>query len=210
MKDKVLTLLTTKFEGVSSQILDRVASKLAKGATTEEEAQELVDNYTFANLLEAYGDSRATEASKAAVANYKAKHSNKPDQTDTSSDPDTTSPDATPDWAKALIASTKALQDKVAAMEGEKTAANRRAIINKAVEKLPESLRKAYERIPVDTMNDEDFSSMASDIANEVDTIAKDMKTAGAVFKAPFGATQTQSNQATEKEIADAVSKLNF
>ena len=61
MKGKILDALKAKFTGVSDTILDRVAEKLAKTVTTEEEVKTAVDGVTFQQVLESYGDSRATE-----------------------------------------------------------------------------------------------------------------------------------------------------
>ena len=74
MKKKILELLKTKFEGVSESILDRIAEKLAKTVTTEEQAATSVEGVTLQQVLEAYGDSRATEATKTAVSNYEKRH----------------------------------------------------------------------------------------------------------------------------------------
>ncbi len=74
MKTKALDLLKAKFEGVSEQILSRIADKVAKTAKTDEEVQTAVDGLTFQSLLDSYGDSRATEAQQTAVRNYETKH----------------------------------------------------------------------------------------------------------------------------------------
>ena len=57
-----MNALTTKFPGVSATILGRIADKLAKTAVTAEDVKTTVDGVTFQQVLESYGDSRATEA----------------------------------------------------------------------------------------------------------------------------------------------------
>lgn len=74
MKEKILAALKTKFAGVPEAILDRIASKLAKTASTEEQVNSLVEGMTLQNVFDSYGDSRATEASQRAVSNYQKKH----------------------------------------------------------------------------------------------------------------------------------------
>lgn len=74
MKKKILEALTTKFEGVDAKILDRIATKLAKTVTKEEDVEPAVEGVTFQEVLTSYGDARATEASNTAVSNYEKKH----------------------------------------------------------------------------------------------------------------------------------------
>ena len=71
IRDEIFALLKTKFDGVDDATIGRVADKLAKTAT---DASAAVDGCTFAQVLEMYGDSRATEASLSAVRNYERKH----------------------------------------------------------------------------------------------------------------------------------------
>lgn len=74
MKQQILTALKAKFVGVSDAILDRVATKLAQTVTTAEQVQTAVDGVTFQQVLESYGDSRATQATQTAVHNYETKY----------------------------------------------------------------------------------------------------------------------------------------
>ena len=69
-----MNALTTKFPGVSATILGRIADKLAKTATSAEDVKTAVDGVTFQQILESYGDSRATEAQQTAVLNYEKKY----------------------------------------------------------------------------------------------------------------------------------------
>ncbi len=62
MRKEILEALTTKFAGVSATILGRIADKLAKTVTTAEQVKTAVDGVTFQQVLESYGDSRATES----------------------------------------------------------------------------------------------------------------------------------------------------
>ena len=69
MKDRILAALKAKFSGVSADILDRIAGMLAKTVTTEEQVATAVEGVTeeLINVIEGYGDSRATGAQKTAA-----------------------------------------------------------------------------------------------------------------------------------------------
>ncbi len=69
MKDRILAALKAKFSGVSADILDRIAVMLAKTVTTEEQVATAVEGVTeeLINVIEGYGDSRATGAQKTAA-----------------------------------------------------------------------------------------------------------------------------------------------
>lgn len=67
MRKEILDALKAKFPGVSESILGRIADKLAKTASTQEQVTTAVEGVTFQQVLESYGDSRATEAQQTAV-----------------------------------------------------------------------------------------------------------------------------------------------
>ena len=136
MRKEILDALKAKFPGVSDAILGRIADKLAKTATTAEQVATAVEGVTFQQVLESYGDSRATEAQQTAVSNYEkkhglkdgkqvkggasAEHNDEPDNQHGNGDNDT------PAWAKAIIDGQKSLSDRLAAIEGDKVTASRK------------------------------------------------------------------------------------
>ena len=61
---------------------------------------------------------------------------------------------------------------------------NRRSV-RQVFRKLPENLRKAYERTPVDGLTDEQFNTLVGEITTEVDGIVNDTRAKGAVFGRP-------------------------
>ncbi len=69
MKKEILEALKAKFPGVSDNVLDRIANKLAKTVTTAEQVKTAVEGVTIQQVIESYGDSRATEASNTAREN---------------------------------------------------------------------------------------------------------------------------------------------
>lgn len=212
MKKTIFEALKAKFTGVADAILERIASKMAKTVTTEEQAKEAVEALTFQQVLESYGDSRATDATKTAVLNYEKTHGLKDGKpvTKTGSDPDQgadtdpgdTDPDM-PAWAKNLNKQLNTLTDRITRMDGERTTTARRQQLAAIVDKLPESLRKAYGRVSVENLTEEEFTALTGEITAEVEGIAKEMGAKGAVFGRP-AKSGGNSGSGTEKEATDA------
>lgn len=221
MKQQILTALKAKFVGVSDAILDRVATKLAQTVTTAEQVQTAVDGVTFQQVLESYGDSRATQATQTAVHNYETKYGLKdgvkvtPPETQPPVVPPVTPPvtppaggaETVPAWAQALIDSNNSLKNELAQMKIARTTETRKQQISTLIEKLPENLRKAYSRTPVDGLTDEQFTALVGEITTEVGDIQSSILQKGAVFGKP--AAQNGGNQGAEltKEQVAAISQ---
>lgn len=221
MKQQILTALKAKFVGVSDAILDRVATKLAQTVTTAEQVQTAVDGVTFQQVLESYGDSRATQATQTAVHNYETKYGLKdgvkvtPPEQQPPVVPPVTPPvtppaggaEAVPAWAQALIESNNSLKNELAQMKTDRTTETRKQQISTLIEKLPENLRKAYSRTPVDGLTDEQFTTLVGEITTEVGDIQSSIQQKGAVFGKP--AAQNGGNQGAEltKEQVAAISQ---
>lgn len=221
MKQQFLEALKTKFDGVSDRILGRMADRLAKTATATDDVQSVVDNVTFQQILEQYGDSRATEAQQTAIKTYESKYGLKDGKPTTEDVAKATPQDATeagndiPAWAQSLIESNKALSAQVAAMQGERVTADRRAQLSEITANLPQAIRKAYNRTPIDQLTDEQFEALKGEVTAEAAEIAKETATRGAVFGRPTvqGGTQTQqqaagNKEATQEEAQAVVDKL--
>lgn len=216
MRQLILDALKTKFTGVSEKILGRIADKLAKTVTTQEQVQTAVDGVQFQQVLESYGDSRATEATQTAVANYEAKHGLKDGKVVKAGDGDNgkTNPNGDgdekiPAWAQTLLADNKEMKATIKAMQGEKVTASRREQLSKIISALPPAVKKAYERTPVDSISDEEFETLKSEITTEAAEIAKETASKGVVFGKPTiqGGTKTQQNSGGEKEATDDEAK---
>lgn len=216
MKKAILDALKTKFEGVSDNILDRIATKMAKTVTTEEQVKEAVENYTLQQVIDGYADSRASEAQQTAVKNYESKYhlkdGNKLDDTTPPVPP--TPPntgDDVPAWAKALQETLQKQSEELAAFKRGNITTSRKKQLTDITAKLPEAMRKAYDRIAVDTYSDEEFANILSEVTTETDNILTEAKQAGAVFG---GRTHGNSGggvvapKATEKEVDEVASKL--
>ena len=213
MKKAILDALKAKFEGVSDNILDRIATKMAKTVTTEEQAKEAVENYTLQQVIDGYADSRASEAQQTAVKNYESKYhlkdGNKLDDTTPPVPPNTG--DDVPAWAKALQETLQKQSEELAAFKRGNITTSRKKQLTDITAKLPEAMRKAYDRIAVDTYSDEEFANILSEVTTETDNILTEAKQAGAVFG---GRTHGNSGigvvtpKATEKEVDEVASKL--
>lgn len=71
-------------------------------------------------------------------------------------------------------------------MEGERTTASRKQKLSEVTSKLPEELRKPYERTAIENLSDEDFNSLLGEITTEVETISGSIAAKGAVFGNPL------------------------
>ena len=201
MKKKIIELLATKFEGVSENILSRIADKLSKTITSEDDLEDAVSKVTFQTVIESYADSRVTEAQKTAVENYKKKHNINDDATPTPSQQPQLQPeqpkssaDEMPEWAKTLVESNKALSAKIAAMESEKVGNSRKAKLQDAVKGLPEAIANRYAKdfARLQFKDDADFDGWLNEVAPEMAAVAKDF--AKPRFNAPKsgGAAKTE------------------
>lgn len=216
MKQKILDALKTRYAGVSDTILDRVADKLAKTVTDEDAIATAVDG-AFSDILEAYGDRRATDASKTAVANYERKHGLKDGQKVSGGEPpiepNQPKQDDMPAWAQALVDSNKKLAERLAAIDGERTATTRRGKLNELLKDLPEQLRKPYQRIDLTSMTDEAFDTLMGELPNEIGELQKTTAGNQAVFGRPRNASQTSTpkntNEASEAEVDAVVKNLH-
>lgn len=212
MKKEILEALTTKFPGVPASILDRIATKLAKTVTTAEQVKTAVEGVAIQQVIESYGDSRATEASNTARENaikdyesrYGLKDGVKTTTTTTGGEQQSTGGSATdntggeevPAWARRLIGD-------IAELKASKTTDTRKQQLNAIIDKLPENLRKPYERLPLDKYSEEEFNSMLGEITTEVEGIANDTAAKGAVFGKPSASTgSTTKTELTEAQKA--------
>lgn len=213
MRKEILDALTAKFPGVPAAILGRIADKLAKTANTEEEVKAAVEAVTIQSLIESYGDSRATEAANTArdnaVKDYEKRHGLKDGKpAGTAEVPPTeqkgakggTKPeDDAPAWAKTLIG-------RIDALETRQVAESRHKRLSDLTARLPESLRKAYGRTPVDGCSDDEFETLLAEVKGEVDAIAKESAAKGSVTGRPLknqgAAAAEELTQAQRESIA--------
>lgn len=213
MKKELLDALKAKFPGVSDNILGRIATKLAKTVTTAEQVKTAVEGVTIQQVIESYGDSRATEASETArenaVKDYETRYGLKDGvKTGSSSttttggeqstgsgatNPSTGGNEQIPAWAQKLF-------DRLDAQDKARATETRTQQLNAVIGKLPEQMRKAYVRIPVDKYSEEEFSKLLGEITTEVEGIADETAAQGGAFGKPSantgGSTKTELSEA--------------
>lgn len=208
MKKELLAALKAKFEGVNESILSRIADKLAKTTTKEEDVATAVSGVTIQQIIEGYGDSRATEAQQSAVRNYEEKYGLKDGER--IQEPKLKPQEETmPEWAKQLVAENKTLSERLGRMDGERITAERKQKLSAVFKKLPENLRKPYERMSIDNLSDEEFTTLVGEITAEVDEIASSMKSKGAVFGRPAAHQGGDNSQELSKEEQEAIAARN-
>lgn len=222
MLKELLEALKVKFPDISEHILNRIAKSKANTVTTAEQVKTVVDGITLQQVIDSYADSRATEAQATAVHNYETKHGlrdgvkvepTNPTTVVTPNPSQTTQPQggAQPSTTDALLAqlleSNKRLNERLDKYECERTTASRKQQVAEIAAKLPENLRKPYERISLDALTDEQFETLKGELTTEIDGIASGIKSQGAVFgrpNAPQGGA-TKVNELT-KEQEEAIS----
>lgn len=219
MYQLILNALKAKFQGVSDAVLSRIANKLAKTVTSQEQVATSVEGVTLQQVIDSYADHRATEAQQTAVQNYESKYGLKDGEKVTpvtvqqqGSQPTggqptqlTAGANETPEWAKQLIEQNKTLTDRIAKMEGQRTTDNRKQQLSTIIAKLPEKLRKPYERITLDSLSDEQFNTLVTEVTTEVEGIANDINSKGAVFGRPTANSGGNQGNELTKEQQDAI-----
>lgn len=219
MKKEILEGLKAKYSDVQDSILSRIADKLAKTVTTEDQVGTAVAGVTIQQIIESYGDSRATEATTTAVANYEKKHNlkegkpsaaneQKPEVKKAGSEDD--DDDKTPAWAKALIESNKALENKIKAIEGEKVATTRTQKLESILEeiKMPEKMRSTYRRTvgKMNFENDEEFETFLTEMKDEVEPLVAEIIQKGAVFQSrPPGGNRNPTDKEPSAEVKERI-----
>ena len=215
MKHTILEALRTRYAGVAEPILDRIADKLAETVTDEADVATAVDG-AWKDVLQAYGDKRATDATKTAVANYERKHNLKDGKAIEEQPKEglTTTPtgDGQPDKSDTLLAEIKKLTDRLDRMDGERTQQSRNSIIDTLIEPLPPSIRKAYQRQQFAAMSEDEFANLQEEIKAEVNEIQAEVTAKGAVFSKPatVGKQQTDTGKATDKEADEVVKMMHL
>lgn len=209
MEKKILDALIEKYSGVKESILRRVATKLAKTVDNEDDIATAVDG-AFADVLEAYGDQRATDAQKTAVANYERKHNLKDGKAIDGGEPENDEPDQqdadeAPAWAKTLIEDNKSLKERLDKLDADRQTKSRRDRLDEVIAKLPDHLKRGYQRMSLEG-DEEAFAAALDEVKTEVDDILAKQGSRGAVFSRPQQSTADIS-KASQQE-SDEFKKL--
>lgn len=173
--EKILAGLQTKFPGVDTATLTRIATKKTDGVTDEEKVNSIVEGVSFSDVLNNYGDFRAGQAQVSAVSNYEKKHGlkdGKPIENPNIEPPKPEpKPDVKPDIAKmiadGIAAGIKPFSDKLAQYEAREAQAQRNAQIASVAKKygIPDFMLKDR-TIPENTDLDAYFKDIKQDLKN--------------------------------------------
>ena len=193
--------LQTKFPGVDTATLTRIATKKAEGVTDETKVNSIVEGIGYSDVLQNYGDFRAGQAQVSAVSNYEKKHGLKDGKPieDPNPEPPKPKPDDQPDIAKmiadGIAAGIKPFSDKLAQYEAREAQAQRNAQIASVAKKygIPDFMLKNH-AIPENTDLDVYFKDMKQEMTN-------------AGFQ--FNKTPETAEQKLEKEMSDFAKMIN-
>ncbi len=200
MKKIILDLLKTKFEGVSEDVLEGMAAKLAKTATTEEQATTSVEGVTIQKVIESYTDRRVTQSVATAVENYKKNNPQpEPPKPNDADDKGNAQQDET---LKALLDKFAKLEGQMMQMNAEKVESGRRQQLNTLIEKLPKSMQSVYGHINLKEMDEEKFEAFKDSVKTDVETTLSELKANGATIQTPYQNTGQGSEELTEAQIA--------
>lgn len=210
MKKQILDALKAKFVGVSEKVLDRVAEKLLKTVTGAEDIATAIEGVTFQQVLDGYGDARATEAQQTAVSNYEKKHNLKDGVKveegggkEPKEEKEPKGTEEVPVWAKGLIDSNKKLSDELASIKGKEVVGTRKTKLADILKDAPDKLKTRYEKDfdRIQFKDDEDFDGWLADITPDITALSAEIIAKGGVVTRPKGGTKTDAS----KEASDLV-----
>lgn len=210
-KAKVKERLKAKFPGVnlSQKRIDAIADKLklpedADDDAIDERLDELNDVFSFADM--ARNDDRArTEEAERKKKEQQDNPTPKPSEENPK--PDQKSTD-TPEWAKALIESNKALQTRLEAIESGKVGDTRKsqleAKLKDVTPKFKETVLKNFGRMKFD--KDEDFDAFLEEVEEDAkEFIQAEANDGLSGVKTPVQGKGGSAKKPASKEEVDAV-----
>jgi hypothetical protein len=212
MFEKILAGLKTKFPGVDSKILERIAKKKAETTTTEDEVKTVVDGVTFQSIIDSEGDRRANEAQSSAVSNYEKKYklkdgkpSEPPQQDPPQQDPPQppTPPAGGEDsevlkMLKQIQQDNQQLRTEINGMKTKELGNQRKdkfsALFEGASDKLKERYMRNYDRLTF--KDDEDFNGWLDQQKPFIESDIKEEKAHGAKTTPPVGGKRKPGEEA--------------
>lgn len=224
-RQQILEALQAKFKGGNAGVLNWIAAQLAKTVTAAEQVQTAVDGITqeYVSMMESYGDSRATSSAQTAVKNYETSHGlkdGKPVQQPAAQGGEKPAPtiqqpaggasNEVLELLKQLTEQNKGLTERLDRIDTERTTTTRKSQLSQIIAKLPEALRKPYERISLDGLKDDEFNTLVGEVTTEVDGIISGMRQRGATFTPPATNNGGGGAKATDAEVDAVLSKLNI
>ena len=172
MYEKILQAIRTKYAnlGLSNEILEGLARQLAGFVKEETEIEAAVSgSETTLKMIQSFGDKRATSEAERLKKEYEKKTEKKDEN-----------PEDVPAWAKGIIETNKALQDKLDGFNAERTstALSQKLTSILAEKKVPESFSKVA--LVGRTFKDEaEVTALADAVAAQFDVFKQDSANTG-------------------------------
>ena len=224
MKEKILALLVSTFQGVRKDGLNQLAAAMAMQVSTDDEANEVVGKLTadqvnsFVSDWRKEADAEITKANRTYEDGLKKKY-DFVDKGKGSEDTPPSDPPAEPTGAldaaaiqrivtTAVQAATTPLLEKVAGLEGNATNANRRELLVKELAEVPESYKnkvlKDFDRM---AFEDQDtFNEYLDDTKSDVASFGQELADKGLGHQSPpiFGTVNKDGvSQGVQSYIKD-------
>ena len=211
MKEKILKLLETKFQGTRKDGLSILAGVLAMTATDDETAQKVVDAITadqvkdFITDYRKGADAEITKANQTAEDNLRKKY----DFVEKGKKNDPEPPQ--PNLEEAIKKATAPLLERIAGLEGQNIKATRRAQFDKAIANAPDTVKallvENFEGANFDT--DEAFTAYLQKTSETASKLAQDFNnTKLATMRLPqFGNNDPSGVSAEMKAYVDSKTK---
>lgn len=211
MKEKILKLLETKFQGTRKDGLSILAGVLAMTATDDETAQKVVDALTadqvkdFITDYRKGADAEITKANQTAEENLRKKY----DFVEKGKKNDPEPPQ--PNIDELIQKATAPLLERIAGLEGQGIKATRRAQFDKAIENAPDTVKallvENFEGANFDT--DEAFTAYLQKTSETASKLAQDFNnTKLATMRLPqFGNNDPSGVSAEMKAYVDSKTK---
>ena len=222
--EQILTGLQTKFTGVDTATLQRIATKKSEGVTDESEVNSIIEGISFQDVLVNYGDYRVDGAQrtarKNAIADYEKKHNikdgkpieePKPQPIPTPNPAPTPKPNEPQDLAAQIAAALgtalKPLTDRMDAMDAKTKADARNAQIDEVAKSfgIPEFAYKG-KTIADDADLNKYFTDLKQDMQNSGFQFAKSPEEGNREHKSEISSIAEQIEKGT-KEIVEQNNK---
>lgn len=214
MKDKILKLLESKFQGTRKDGLATLAGVLSLTATTDEAAAAAVDALTadavsnFVTEFRKAADAEITKATKTAEENLRQKYDfvekgKKPQPPE----PDKQNPPA-PNFEEALKEAMKPYLAEIEALKGANVKATRRGKLEKAIEAAPASVKDLMlENFDNTTFNDDTaYEEYLAKATEKATTMAQELSNnqLGNLGRPQFGTVNDNDVSAGMKAYVEA------
>lgn len=208
-KEKILDALKKKFEGVDEKVVERIASKLDKTTTKEEEVQTAVDGVTFQSIITSEADRRADEAQKTAVENYEKKHKLKDGKPvekpqEKQNEKPVEKQDDVPAWAQALIDENRAMRADINAFKTERTSKSRRDRYEELFKTLGDKDAKERYLRDFDRLSfkdDDDFNGWLEERTPVIQKELESFEQGGSINHPPKGGAKTQPSGEVSEDV---------